>query len=95
MQRLSLVLCDLFKLCTAVALQAHGVSAPFASVQKFLRMHAAFIAGDTLYVGHYQQELDDDGVWDINEVLWRLRWGALVVGLGSSWAVQLAGWLKA
>ncbi|KAL4446352.1 hypothetical protein ABPG77_003159 [Micractinium sp. CCAP 211/92] len=40
---------------------------------KFLRMHAAFIAGDTLYVGHYQQELDDDGVWDINEVLWRLR----------------------
>lgn len=38
---------------------------PPGPAQEYMRMEIAFVAGGTLYVGHYQRELDEMGVFDM------------------------------
>ncbi|KAL4421942.1 hypothetical protein ABPG77_007884 [Micractinium sp. CCAP 211/92] len=46
-------------------LQLQSTPFTYAGGDEYMRMEIAFVAGDTVYVGHYQRELDEMGVYDL------------------------------
>ncbi len=55
-------------------------------------MDFAFVAGDTVYVGHYQRELDEFGVLEMYHTHCSLRWEHVRRGTTGCWATRRAAW---